>query len=89
MEHWIGFLNGYGGEPGQIRTVDPLIKSEMLYRLSYGLDDNYAAKTPPGATHPAPPFIQKKKIFYIHGPHDRQLIKTKNVVKFARVLGPC
>ena len=25
------------GETGRIRTVDPLIKSEMLYRLSYGL----------------------------------------------------
>lgn len=25
------------GESGRTRTVDPLIKSEMLYRLSYGL----------------------------------------------------
>ena len=25
------------GEPGWIRTIDPLIKSQMLYRLSYGL----------------------------------------------------
>jgi hypothetical protein len=24
-------------EPGGIRTRDPLIKSQMLYRLSYGL----------------------------------------------------
>ena len=24
------------GEPGGIRTHDPLIKSQMLYRLSYG-----------------------------------------------------
>ncbi len=27
------------GEPGAIRTRDPLIKSQMLYRLSYGLDE--------------------------------------------------
>ena len=25
------------GEPAGIRTRDPLIKSQMLYRLSYGL----------------------------------------------------
>jgi hypothetical protein len=25
------------GEPRWIRTIDPLIKSQMLYRLSYGL----------------------------------------------------
>jgi hypothetical protein len=25
------------GEPGGIRTRDPLIKSQVLYRLSYGL----------------------------------------------------
>ena len=24
------------GEPGRIRTCDPLIKSQLLYRLSYG-----------------------------------------------------
>jgi hypothetical protein len=27
------------GEPGGIRTRDPLIKSQVLYRLSYGLGD--------------------------------------------------
>ena len=26
-----------GGEPDRIRTCDPLIKSQLLYRLSYGL----------------------------------------------------
>lgn len=25
------------GEPGKNRTCDPLIKSQLLYRLSYGL----------------------------------------------------
>lgn len=25
------------GDPGGIRTHDPLIKSQMLYRLSYGI----------------------------------------------------
>ncbi len=29
--------NRFIGEPGGIRTRDPLIKSQMLYRLSYGL----------------------------------------------------
>jgi hypothetical protein len=28
---------GFFGEPGGIRTRDPLIKSQVLYRLSYGL----------------------------------------------------
>ncbi|MDF2999041.1 MAG: hypothetical protein K0R27_4678, partial [Xanthobacteraceae bacterium] len=28
---------GYGGEPVGIRTRDPMIKSHVLYRLSYGL----------------------------------------------------
>jgi hypothetical protein len=27
----------YPGEPGGIRTHDPVIKSHVLYRLSYGL----------------------------------------------------
>jgi hypothetical protein len=27
----------FNGEPGGIRTRDPLIKSQVLYRLSYGL----------------------------------------------------
>ena len=27
----------YVGEPEGIRTLDPLIKSQVLYRLSYGL----------------------------------------------------
>ena len=26
------------GEPGRIRTFDRLIKSQMLYQLSYGLE---------------------------------------------------
>ena len=26
-----------GGEPDRIRTCDPLIKSQLLYRLSYGV----------------------------------------------------
>ncbi|MEA2923731.1 MAG: hypothetical protein QOD25_853, partial [Alphaproteobacteria bacterium] len=26
-----------GGEPGGTRTRDPMIKSHVLYRLSYGL----------------------------------------------------
>jgi hypothetical protein len=30
------------GEPGGIRTHDLLIKSQMLYRLSYGLESNRA-----------------------------------------------
>jgi hypothetical protein len=29
--HWLK-----GGEPGGIRTHDPMIKSHVLYRLSYG-----------------------------------------------------
>lgn len=27
----------FTGEPGWIRTIDPLIKSQVLYQLSYGL----------------------------------------------------
>ncbi len=27
----------YFGEPGGTRTLDPMIKSHVLYRLSYGL----------------------------------------------------
>ena len=30
-------MRGENGEPARIRTVDRLIKSEMLYQLSYGL----------------------------------------------------
>ena len=30
-------LQGYDGERGGTRTHDPLIKSQMLYRLSYAL----------------------------------------------------
>jgi hypothetical protein len=26
----------YNGEPDRIRTCDPLIKSQLLYQLSYG-----------------------------------------------------
>ena len=29
-------INGIVGEPGRIRTFDPLIKSQLLYHLSYG-----------------------------------------------------
>lgn len=29
-------LDGCGGEPDRIRTCDPLIKSQLLYQLSYG-----------------------------------------------------
>ncbi len=32
--YFIGWKNG---EPGGIRTHDPMIKSHVLYRLSYGL----------------------------------------------------
>src|SRR3984957_1412828 len=31
------FTIAYIGEPGGIRTHDPMIKSHVLYRLSYGL----------------------------------------------------
>ena len=31
------YLPDFFGEPGGIRTRDPLIKSQVLYRLSYGL----------------------------------------------------
>ena len=27
---------GFSGEPNRIRTCDPLIKSQLLYQLSYG-----------------------------------------------------
>ena len=30
-------ISGLSGEPGGIRTHDPLLKRQMLYRLSYGL----------------------------------------------------
>src|SRR5208282_3191670 len=33
---------GKSGEPRWIRTIDPLIKSQMLYRLSYGLPNGIA-----------------------------------------------
>jgi hypothetical protein len=39
-ENSIAFLIAYhlkNGEPDGIRTHDPLIKSQVLYRLSYGL----------------------------------------------------
>ena len=29
-------LTGVDGEPDRIRTCDPLIKSQLLYQLSYG-----------------------------------------------------
>ena len=29
-------INEIVGEPGRIRTFDPLIKSQLLYHLSYG-----------------------------------------------------
>ena len=29
-------MKSYFGAPGRIRTVDQLIKSQLLYRLSYG-----------------------------------------------------
>ncbi len=29
---WISF-----GDPGEARTLDPLIKSQLLYQLSYGV----------------------------------------------------
>ena len=29
-------LIGFSGEPDRIRTCDPLIKSQLLYQLSYG-----------------------------------------------------
>ena len=29
-------ISGIIGEPGRIRTFDPLIKSQLLYHLSYG-----------------------------------------------------
>ena len=32
------------GEPGGIRTHDPLIKSQMLYRLSYGLSGDHMGR---------------------------------------------
>ncbi len=27
----------FGGDPGEARTLDPLIKSQLLYQLSYGV----------------------------------------------------
>ena len=35
------FVCGKFGEPRWIRTIDPFIKSEMLYRLSYGLTSSW------------------------------------------------
>ena len=29
------------GDPGRARTVDPLIKSQLLYQLSYGVIRNF------------------------------------------------
>ncbi len=29
----------FAGDPGQVRTVDPLIKSQLLYQLSYGVNN--------------------------------------------------
>ena len=34
----VSFLGGKIGEPDRIRTCDPLIKSQLLYQLSYGPD---------------------------------------------------
>ena len=34
-----GTDNGVSGEPAGIRTQDPMIKSHVLYQLSYGLYD--------------------------------------------------
>ena len=31
------------GEPGRIRTFDPLIKSQLLYHLSYGPTKGFSA----------------------------------------------
>ena|GEM_PF-4477529 len=31
----VGNLNSGKFEPGRVRTADPLIKSQLLYRLSY------------------------------------------------------
>lgn len=33
---WQGFFS-FGGDPGEIRTLDPMIKSHLLYQLSYGV----------------------------------------------------
>ena len=30
-------LRFFGGDPGEARTLDPLIKSQLLYQLSYGV----------------------------------------------------
>ena len=35
----IGFA---GGDPGEARTLDPLIKSQLLYQLSYGVIFQFA-----------------------------------------------
>ncbi len=35
--HYISMVIWGNGEPRWIRTIDPLIKSQMLYRLSYRL----------------------------------------------------
>ncbi|MDB5365011.1 MAG: hypothetical protein JWM77_938, partial [Rhodospirillales bacterium] len=33
------------GDPGGTRTHDPMIKSHVLYQLSYGIDDSGAGGT--------------------------------------------
>ena len=45
-DFWVSEASGDGvqvfdfvGEPGRFRTVDPLIKSQVLYQLSYGLSE--------------------------------------------------
>jgi hypothetical protein len=44
-QHKTAILLGYFGEPGGIRTHDPMIKSHVLYRLSYGLAHNNGLRT--------------------------------------------
>jgi hypothetical protein len=31
------YATGFSSDPGEIRTLDPLIKSQLLYQLSYGV----------------------------------------------------
>ena len=33
----VQMLAVFGGDPGEARTLDPLIKSQLLYQLSYGV----------------------------------------------------
>ena len=35
-------LSAIGGDPGEARTLDPMIKSHLLYQLSYGVMGHFS-----------------------------------------------